>query len=122
MSFGILNNTKLAKKEEATKQCRLWTEEYENEVINILKSINNKIYKNRQYYYIKSSFILVTLAGITKVYKTKDNRITATRNHTVSIIRDLHTACGHKCEKNTYKTVAEQYANITKSLIKYIVH
>lgn len=27
----------------------------------------------------------------------------------ISIIKDLHTACGHKGEKKTYKKIAEHY-------------
>lgn len=99
----------------------LWTEDYENKVIQILKVINEKepnVNKDRQFYHIKSSFKLISLGGVTKVCRIKDNRIMTTKNHAGNIIRDLHVACGHKGEKKTYKKVAEHYANIPMFMIK----
>lgn len=99
----------------------LWTEKEENEVIKILKAINEQqanVNKDRKFYHIKSTFKLICLAGVTKVCRVKDNRIMTTKHHAINVIRDLHVACGHKGEKKTYKKVAEHYANIPMFMIK----
>lgn len=44
-----------------------------------------------------------------------------TKTNAWQIIRDLHTACGHKGEKKNYKKVAEHYANIPMVIIKQFI-
>lgn len=38
-----------------------------------------------------------------------------------SIIKDLHTDCGHKGEKKTDKKIAEHYGNISMTVMKSFV-
>lgn len=45
----------------------------------------------------------------------------ASKPKVCSIIKDLHTACGHKGEKKTYKKIAEHYGNIPMTVIKSFI-
>lgn len=101
----------------------LWTDEHETEVINSLQARSNSgdVPKSRQYYYYRANFKIVNFAGVSKVARIKDGRIMATKPNVFTIIKDLHTACGHKGEKKTYKKISEHYANIPMTVIKSFI-
>lgn len=111
------------KMDDNGKSGHTWTEEYEAKVIKILQAINGNeaMKKNRQFYYIKNSFKLTEFDGVTKVCRNRDNKIMTSKTHAWNIIRDVHTTCGHRGEKHTYKLVSEHYANIPMILIKHFL-
>lgn len=101
----------------------LWTEEKESQVLEtLLVNPNDTTYqKNRRYYYIKSNFKLINLAGVNKVGRIKDDKLIATKTDVLQIVKDLHEFYGHKGEKKTYKQIAELYSNIPMSVIRSFI-
>lgn len=68
--------------------------------------------------------LTTSFAGLMQVARIKDGRIMATKPNVFqffSIIKDLHTDCGHKDEKKTDKKIAEHYGNISMTVMKSFV-
>ena len=108
--------------EFVTKSAVLWTREYEESVINILKLGKTGKSLPREAYHILKTFSLVTFGGIQKVAK-HNGKYMATKNDVVNIIRTMHIETGHGGEKKTHKKLQDMYANIPRSLVQeYIKH
>lgn len=102
----------------AVQNCKmLWSAEYEQEVIDIIKNWCTGKKKPRSHYHIRNTFALKELAGVTKVMYKKDERILATKETVISIIRDIHTAHGHKGERKTHKKICVNYSNISRNIV-----
>lgn len=92
----------------------MWTRDYKNKVIEILKTGQKR---SSHEYYIHKNYSLSNLGKITKVMKTKDNCLFATKDSVLSIISDIHIAIGHKGERKTHKKILESYANIPRKIV-----
>ena len=99
----------------------LWTEEYEKKVLKILTEWETGVKRSRQEYHLHQKFVIVNLAGISKVSVKKDSRLMATKKNVLSIIKDIHVSIGHKGEKKTYKKICENYANITRKIVSEFI-
>ena len=90
----------------------LWTKKYKKEVIQVISNCQPGVKRSRMHYHVHQKFILMELSEITKVSVKKNNRIMATKEDILTIIRDIHLATGHKEEKKTYLKICENYANV----------
>lgn len=97
-----------------TKNDTLWTREYEEYVISILKSGQKK---SRRDYYAHETYAISNLGNITKVVNKKDNRIFATKETVLAVIKEIHVAINHKGERKTHKKISESYANIPRKIV-----
>lgn len=102
------------------KNDTLWTREYEEYVINILKSGKKK---SRKDYYILDKYAISNLGNIDKVVSKKDNWIFATKHSDLGIIEEVQLAVSHKGERKTHKKICECYANISRKIVlEFIKH
>ena len=83
-------------------------------MIQVLKS-NTK--KSRHDYYIHDSYAISSLGTITKIVSKKDNRLFATKDAVLGIIKEIHVAIGHKGERKTHKKILESYANVPRTIV-----
>jgi len=97
-----------------------WTAEEQAKVVAILsgKWIGSK---DRKYYHILEKFELVELSGLRKVRRKKGGKIMATVESFATIVKDIHDALDHKCEKKTHLKVQETYNNIPMVVVKKII-
>lgn len=104
--------------EEIEKCAALWSADYEQKVINLLK--NGKPSKGE--YYILRTYRLASLGGINKVVNLK-GKYMATKESALDIIRQSHAIVGHGGERKTHMKISETYGNIPRRLVsRYILN
>jgi hypothetical protein len=96
----------------------IWTVNFEREVIAVLNDKQTYVKRSRQAYHIRSKYCVTSLAGVTKVITKKDSHIMATKDNAITILHThIHLSTGHKGEKNTYKNIGENFANIPRHIV-----
>ena len=107
--------------DEAIGNCAsLWTLDYEQKVINVLKAGKGGKSLSRDSYHILKTYKLVTLGGVDKVAKKK---YMANKDEVINLIRTVHCETGHGGERKTHKKLLDLYCNIPRNLVhEYIQH
>lgn len=100
------------------KSEKLWTLDEEKNVINVLRNWKIGVKKNNVDYRIHRKYVLKKFAGVVKVVTKKSNKIVATKESVLNIIKDLHEGKTiHKGQKKTYLVIKELYSNISREIV-----
>lgn len=90
--------------QEIRNSCEtLWFEEQEQEIINTLSKWHLLVKIPRMDYHFHKKYALKNLAGVTKVILQSDDRVMATKETALSIIRDIHVSINHNGDRKTHK-------------------
>ena len=101
---------------------KLWTDEYQREVIDALKNgKHGKTLSNRNYHILKT-YNLVSLGGVERVARKKGGKYMITKNEALNVIRLMHQESGHAGERKTHKKIQDQYDNITRGLVREYIN
>ena len=101
---------------------KLWTDEYQREVIDALKNgKHGKTLSNRNYHILKT-YNLVSLGGVERVARKKGGKYMITKNEALNVIRLMHQESGHAGERKTHKKIQDQYDNITWGLVRELIN
>ena len=91
---------------EKNSSC-LWSIEYENEVTNTFSNWQTGAKISRAHYHLHGKFALTNLSGMTKVIVKRTSRMMASKEMVINMIKDFHSATGHKREKKTYVKIVK---------------
>lgn len=58
---------------------------------------------------------------MTKVVLKSGERVIATRESVVTMIKDNHVSIGHKGEWKTHKKILENYSNVSRALVSEFI-
>ena len=104
--------------DEAIKECQaVWSADYEQKVIDIVKRGKTGGTLTGEMYYILRSYKLTSLGGVGKIMNLKDQYM-ATKESALDIIRQAHISTGHGGERKTHIKISEKYGNIPRRLVK----
>jgi len=82
---------------------KLWTDEYQREVIDALKNgKHGKTLSNRNFHILKT-YNLVSLGGVERVARKKGGKYMITKNEALNVIRLMHQESGHAGERKLIK-------------------
>lgn len=95
----------------------LWTIEYKQKVIDLLKNWCRNGKKERNDYYCYQKYKIKVLGGLEEIVLKKDEKVMATKEMALSTIKNYHVTYGHKGGRVTHKKIQETYANINRNII-----
>ena len=103
--------------DELIQSCAsLWSAEYEQMVITVLKRGKTGQTLSREDYHILKTFQIASFNEKEKVRKN-NGKYMATKESVTRIIQEAHFNTGHGGVKKTYKKITELYTNIPRSIV-----
>ena len=101
---------------------KLWSDEYQQQVIDALKLGRHGKSLSRVNYYILLNFNLVSFGGVERVARKKNGKYMITKNEALNVIRVMHQESGHSGERKTHKKIQAMYDNITRDVIREYIN
>ena len=99
----------------------MWSDEHEQNVINLLKKGKTGQTLPRNDYHVLQTYDLVSMGGVEQVARKSNGKYMTTRTRALNVIQLLHRETGHGGENKTFKKIKSTYDNITRNLVsKYI--
>ena len=98
----------------------LWSSEKEEKIMNVLLNWETGQKRGRDDYYYKKTYEIKEFGGIKRVYSIETQKVFATKENALSIIRDIHVFTNHKGNRKTHTKISESYANIPRILVSLI--
>ena len=98
----------------------LWSAEYEQMVITVLKKGKTGQTLKREYYHILKTFQIASFNGKEKV-KKNNGKYMVTKDSVKEIIQEAHYNTGHGGVKKTYMKISELYGNIPRSIVSQYI-
>ena len=106
--------------EEFINNCAsLWSVEYEQMVISVLKKGKCGQTLKREDYHILKTFQITSFGGKGKVQKNNGKYMVT--NLVEEIIKEAHFNTGHSGVKKTYMKISELYSNIPQSIVSQYI-
>ena len=101
---------------------KLWSDEYQQQVIDALKLGRHGKSLSRANYHILLTFNLVSFGGVERVARKKNGKYMITKNEALNVIRVMHQETGHSGERKTHKKIQAMYDNITRDVVREYIN